>query len=102
MTPDLKQIVEKEAETQFPNWTGVGSAYRHGFIKGANFALTLNKWVDVNQELPEERNWYLGYNSKIETTDLYYFNKGKWHHDTLSNPTVTHWQPLPDNPPVQP
>lgn len=49
MTQHLKQI-EREAEGRWPN-----PAYRHAFTQGANFALEMDRWVKVEDGLPERK-----------------------------------------------
>lgn len=65
------------------------------------------EWISVKDRLPEEGDWILMYISNYRGVDNFragmYF-KDKDGYDWLSaanlfgQPTVTHWQPLPEPP----
>ena len=52
-------------------------------------------WISVEDELPEERGWYLVYDANM-SHDVCMWYGGCWG-DCYN---VTHWMPLPDEPVV--
>lgn len=101
MTQDLIQIVEKEAVVQAEYGESyIGQYEIKAFVKGANFALTLNRWVDVNQELPEAGERVLVFQSFGTYVVAHRDLRGKWRETTtlIELMMVTHYQHLPPAP----
>ena len=77
---------------------------REAYLCGALREMRRNKWVSVNDRLPNDGQDVLAYLYNGEETRIAPFNydKGTWY-DCVMNCTVainsiTHWMPLPDPP----
>jgi len=61
-------------------------------------ALSRDRWISVEDRLPEEGEWVLifgpGYHVPLEG----FLISGAWIDDQFERRTVTHWMPLPEPP----
>lgn len=67
----------------------VMSAYEIGYIEGAVWADAHPHWISVEDELPKEHEWILGYSLKRSYIDTYIFNS-----NVIEAHDITHWMHL--------
>lgn len=72
----------------------VMSAYEIGFIEGAVWADEHPHWISVDDELPKEHEWILGFSLKRSYIDVYNFDSN----GLFEAHDITHWMPLPQTP----
>ena len=60
------------------------------FIKGAKWADSHPHWISVDEELPKEHEWILGYSLKREYVDVYNFDSN----GLIEAHGITHWMHL--------
>lgn len=76
--------------------------YEKGYVNGYIAGLNADKWISVEERLPEENGSYLVV-GKTKTAHTSHFYKelkihGKVFSAHFSNKYVTHWMPLPEPP----
>ena len=62
----------------------------YGFISGAEWADAHPRWISVEEELPKEHEWILGYSLKREYIDVYNFDSN----GLFEAHGITHWMHL--------
>jgi hypothetical protein len=116
-----EQLIEQEAEKRYvyfgEDYNNVPEGYtpndistisRESFISGGNFALSMDRWVKVEEGLPPVKEKF-SESDYVLCTDEYdtmftawYNNRtARWyyaHHDHSGIPKPTHWMPLPEPP----
>ena len=66
------------------------AAYRSGFTTGAMWRNNRPRWISVEDELPKEHEWILGYSLKREYIDVYNFDSN----GLIEAHGITHWMHL--------
>lgn len=61
-----------------------------GFVSGAEWADAHPHWISVEDELPMEHEWILGYSLKREYIDVYNFDSN----GLIEAHGITHWMHL--------
>lgn len=70
-----------------PNWEEIVERMR----KEITNDLRNDRWISVEEELPKEHEWILGYSLKREYIDVYNFDSN----GLIEAHGITHWMPLP-------
>lgn len=64
--------------------------FEQGFVAGAKWADEHPHWISVEDELPMEHEWILGYSLKREYIDVYSFDSN----GLIEAHGITHWMHL--------
>lgn len=98
---NIKEQIEREAERRYKPIDGspndaVTRAIREVFTQGANFALEMDRWIGVEEGLPDNRQTVLATDGSTQIVLEY--KHGCWFVGLDQIHFVTHWQPLPKLP----
>lgn len=76
--------------------------YEKGYINGYSAGLNADKWISVEERLPEENGSYLVVGKTKTAFTSHFYKKliihGKVFSAHFSNKYITHWMPLPEPP----
>lgn len=76
--------------------------YEKGYINGYYSGLNADKWISVEERLPEENGSYLVVGKTKTAYTSHFYKKriihGKVFSAHFSNKYITHWMPLPEPP----
>lgn len=102
----IKSAIEQEAERRNPDAEGATSTLRRyidisrkHFIAGANYALSLDRWIKVEDELPELLQQVLCWSEFANMMYVASWDGDDWEEGfgkTVITPYA--WQPLPEPP----
>lgn len=91
-----KEIMKEAEKVASANTKSIGdwSAHFFGFIHGAEWADAHPHWISIEDELPKEHEWILGFSLKRPYIDVYNFDSN----GLIEAHDITHWMPLPQAP----
>lgn len=96
--------IEEQAEKMYPSidQSQLGhkfmQAERKSFIEGAKWMQERDKWISVDDRLPENRSHVLAHTTNGGYTTTAEYKHGCWFKGLDRLYCVTHWQPLPLHP----
>lgn len=70
--------------------------YSAGYMDGAVWADAHPHWISVEDKLPQEHEWILGFSLKRSYLDVYNFDSN----GLIEAHDITHWMPMPEAPTV--
>ena len=83
----------KEIAQGIEDWE-LAADIEDAFIEGAWWAGAHPHWISVEDELPKEHEWILGFSLKRSYIDVYNFDSN----GLLEAHDITHWMHLPQPP----
>ena len=83
----------KEIAQGIEDWE-LAADIEDAFIEGAWWADAHPHWISVEDELPKEHEWILGFSLKRSYIDVYNFDSN----GLLEAHDITHWMHLPQPP----